>query len=94
MNYTTDQLFDKVILNGDSYFSEYEKELIIEDIVHLQILAHPMGVVNDSHINKLDELSNKSLYLIHIWQNEIYAMKFFKECGRNPPSQNIFGVFV
>ena len=94
MNYTSDQLFDKIILDDNSYLSEYEREKIIEDIIFLQELAHPLGVVKDSSIDKLITISNKSLFYIHTLQNEIFAMKFFKECGKNPPSQNIFGVYV
>lgn len=94
MNFTTDQLFDKVFL-FEQILTEEDKEGIIDDLEYIQELAHPMGILKDViNVHSLVSLDDKTLVILHKWQSEVFAMKHFHECSRNPPSQNIFGMYV
>lgn len=94
MNYTSDELFNKVILNDKSYLTEYEREKIVDDLVYLEALLHPYGILKETSVEKLILLDSSSLVSIHIWQNELFAIKHFRECGKNPLTQNIFGLYT
>ena len=82
MNYTSEELFDKVILNDNSFLSEYEREKIVEDLLYLQGLLHPYGILKETSVEKLILLDSSSLVSIHTWQNEMFAIKHFRECGK------------
>lgn len=94
MNYTSDELFNRVHLENETYFSEYERHKIVEDLNMLQELLHPYGILKDNTKEKLMMLGIKSLVSLHTWQNELFAIKHFRECGKNLPTQNIFGVYT
>jgi hypothetical protein len=93
MNYTSDQLQDIVLLNH-SFSNDVDVKKIIDDLVFLQKKLEPMGVIKSIRVDSLHHLDLKTLVLLHKWQSDLFAMKHFKECNINPPSQNIFGIYV
>lgn len=94
MHYTSDQLQDIVFLNNNIFDEQLIVEKIIDDLLFLQKKLHPMGVVKHIAPEGLIHLDIKTLALLHKWQFDMFTMKHFKECSRNPPSQNIFGMYV
>ena len=91
MNYTSDELED-IVYYGSPFEINIDK--LIEDLVFLQDKLHPLGVLKDLKSEGLGVFDVKTLVLVHKLQSDLFAMKFFKECSNEPPSQNIFGIYV
>ena len=79
MNYTSDELFNKIYLKNESYLNENERVKIIEDLIYLQNKLEPYGIIKNHTMDELMVAEAIDLYLLHTWQNEFFSIKFFNE---------------
>ena len=77
----TDDLFNYLITKKE--LSVYHRDKIMDDIIKLQELLSPMGIVKE--FTDLHVLTDKSLILVLMWQHELFAIKHFQECSRQLP---------
>jgi len=71
-------------LDNKKILSVYHRDKIIDDILKLQELLHPMGIIKDDvdvHV-----LKDRSLVMVLIWQHELFAIKHFQENSKQPPT--------
>lgn len=85
-----DELFRMLIKN--KHLHEYDRDAVIKDVLKLQDLLSPLGIIKED--TDVHVLKDKSLIMVLMWQHELFAIKHFQEAGKNPPTQNILGVYV
>lgn len=88
MNYLPDEVFDNFILIDQNYFSESDQTLLIEDILFLEKKLEPYGILKNLESPSLLMTQNiDTLALFHLWQSELFAIKFFKEYSKFLPKK-------
>mgnify|MGYP006286641319 CR=1 FL=1 len=89
MNFISDELFEIYLKN--KFLSDSEKEKIIEDLYYLEKKVKPYGLLKAIDKEKIYTLDSTNLLMIHSWQSQLFAIKFFGENSKNIQSNYIFG---